>query len=180
MSDRAWETTESDVGYTCDGFDIISQTVRLPDGTEADFDYLSEQPSAVILPFDTEGRVVIIDEWRQAVERVNRGLPAGTLKDGEDKESGASRELREETGYRASSMEHLVTVEPANGFSDALFHYFVAEDCEPATDQELDVDETIDVGTADFDELVADVREGDLRDGRSAFALLYYALFEET
>jgi len=178
MTDQAWETKESEVGYSCDGFDIVSQTVELPDGTEAAFDYMAENPSAVVLPFDTDGRVVVIDEWRQAVERLNRGIPAGTLEGTEDREAGARRELREETGYRAGSMEHLVTVEPANGFSNALFHYFVAGECEPATGQELDTDETIDVRTTTFETLVEGVRDGTLRDGRTAFGVLYYALFE--
>lgn len=179
MSNRAWKIEESEVAYSCDGFNVISQQARLPDGTEAEFDYLEEQPSAVILPFDSDGQVVIIEEWRQAVERLNRGLPAGTLRDGEEPSEGARRELREETGYRASSLEHLVTVEPANGFSNALFHYFVATGCEPAADQQLDNDETIDVRTTTFDDLLPSVRTGELRDGRSAFAILYYALFRD-
>jgi len=178
MTEQAWKTKESEIGYSCDGFDIVSQTVELPDGTEAAFDYVAESPSVVVLPFDGEGRVVVIDEWRQAVERLNRGLPAGTLEDGEDREAGARRELREETGYRAGSIDHLVTVEPANGFSNALFHYFVASGCEPAADQHLDTDETIEVSTATFEELFGAVRDGELRDGRIAFAVLYYALFE--
>ena len=179
MADRRWETIDERIAYSCEGFDIVNETVALPDGTEAEFDYLTESESVVILPFTTEGEVVVIDEWRHAVKRQNRGFPAGSLEAGEDREQGARRELREETGYEAGEMAYLGGFEPANGFSDAYFHYFVAEDCERVSEQSLDTDETIEVSTARFDDLVDAVRAGELEDGRTVTAILHYALFEQ-
>ncbi len=173
-----WTTVDSERAYTCEGFDIISETVELPDGERAQFDYLDEDESVVVVPFTPGGRVVVIDEWRHAVGRVNRGLPAGTVEPGEDPGDAVGRELAEETGYRPGETEHMTTVEPANGFSNAVFHYYVARDCEPAAEQNLDVDETIEVSTATFEDLVEAVRADDLRDGRSAFGVLYYLLFD--
>jgi ADP-ribose pyrophosphatase len=180
MGDRSWETVEETVSYSCPGFEIITDTVRLPDGEETTFDYLSEGQSVVVLPFTPSGEAVVIEEWRQAVGRHNRGLPAGSLESGEDPETGVRRELREETGYEADSVEHLTTVEPANGFSDAIFHYYAAYDCEPTAEQDLDYNETITVDLTSFDALVAAVREDELRDGRTAFGVVYYALFEDS
>ena len=178
MDDLAWETLSTHTSYTCEGFDVVTDDVRLPDGTETDFDYLSEDDSVVILPFDADGNVVVIEEWRQAVGRVNRGLPAGTLEAGEDPATAAHRELAEETGHEAGDIEPLTTVEPANGFADSVFHYFVARGCEPTADQTLDYNESIRVDTAAFDDLREAARTDDLRDGRTMLAVLYYALFE--
>jgi len=178
MTGQSWETLGRTVAYSCEGFDIINDDVRLPDGERAEFDYLSEGESVVVLPFTREWEVVVIDEWRQAVKRHNRGLPAGGIESGEDTERAVRRELREETGYEADAVEHMTTVEPANGFSDAIFHYCVARGCTGTAEQDLDDNETIEVGTATLDGLVAAAREDDLRDGRSAFAVVYYALFE--
>lgn len=173
-----WQTLESEVAYCCDGFDVITEQVELPNGTRTDFDYLHEDESVVILPFTAGGDVVVIDEWRHAVRRVNRGLPAGTLESGEQPAEAVERELREETGYDAGSFQHLTTVEPANGFSNAVFHYYVAHDCEHAGEQHLDHNETIKPTTTQFEALVEATREGELRDGRSAFGVLYYLAFE--
>ncbi|ADD06230.1 NUDIX family hydrolase [Natrialba magadii ATCC 43099] len=177
----AWETTDREVAYTCPGFDIVNESVRLPDGTETDFDYLSEPSSVCILPFTPDGDVVCIDEWRQAVARVNRGLPVGgTEPDDTDLEAAARRELREETGYEADRMEPLVTVEPANGIADSVLHVFVAEDCQPTAEQELDHNESIRVEPVAFETVLESLLAGDIRDGRLALALSYYQLQEET
>ncbi|MHB9288055.1 NUDIX hydrolase [Halobacteriales archaeon Cl-PHB] len=178
MTGLPWETTGRRVSYTCDGFDVVTEDVRLPDGAAAEFDYVSEPPSVVVLPFTPYGKVVVIEEWRQAVDRLNRGLPAGTLEDGEDPDDAARRELTEETGYEAGELTHLTTVEPANGFSDAVFHYYVARKCEQTGEQALEADESISVDTTELDDLVAAAREGELRDGRTVFGILYYSLFE--
>lgn len=173
----AWETTDSAVDYSCPGFDVRRDEVVLPDRTTTDFHYVDEPPAVVVLPFTTAGSVVVIEEWRQAVGRVNRGLPAGgTEAEDDDLVAAAHRELTEETGYVAGSMESLVTAEPANGIANSVHHYFVARDCEPAAAQELDFNETIRPATVPYDDLLAAARRGDLRDGRTIIGLLQYEL----
>jgi ADP-ribose pyrophosphatase len=177
--DLEWETRSAETAYSCPGFDIVHEDVRLPDGTETDFDFLREGDSVVVLPLTDEGDVVVIEEWRQAVKRVNRALPAGSVEEGDaEPRAAVDRELREETGYEADSVEHLYTAEPANGYADSVFHYFLARGCTPTASQDLDFNESIRVETTDFDALLDAVREGDLRDGRSAVGIMYYALFE--
>ena len=180
MSDRdplAWETLESNTAYSCPGFDVVNERVRLPDGTETEFDSITEPAAVVVLGFTPGGKVVVIEEWRQAVERVNRGLPAGTVEPGEDIERAARREFEEETGYVAEEIERLTTVEPLNGLADSVHHHFVAHGCRPTGSQELDDNETIRVDTAEYDDLLRALANDDLRDGRSALCLLYYTRF---
>ncbi|MFC6733636.1 MULTISPECIES: NUDIX hydrolase [unclassified Haladaptatus] len=173
-----WETLASETAYTCPGFDVTHEDVRLPDGTETDFDFLSEPPAVVILPFTPEGDVVLIEEWRQAVKRVNRGIPAGTMEPADDDPAmAAHRELEEETGHEAARVEHLTTVEPANGIANAVHHYFVAYDCHPASEQKLDFNESIRVVTESYDDLLAAVGAGEIRDGRAVLGTLYYEQF---
>ena len=176
----AWETLDREVAYTCPGFDIVNESVRLPDGTETDYDYLSESASVCILPFTPDGDVVCIEEWRQAVDRINYGLPVGgTEPDDDDREAAARRELAEETGYEADRLEPLVTVEPANGIANSVLHLFVAYGCRPTAEQQLDHNESIRVSPTPFESLLETVRDGAVRDGRTVLAVSYYRLFED-
>jgi len=179
MSDELeWQTLGRETAYTCPGFDVVHEGVRLPGGTVTDYDFLSEPPAVVVLPFTDDGDVVVIEEWRQAVKRVNRGLPAGTVDPADDGlRAAAHRELAEETGYAAESVDHLVSVEPANGIADSVHHHFVAHGCTPDGEQELDHDESIRVDTTSYEALSTSVAAGDCRDGRAALAVTYYEAF---
>lgn len=170
-----WETIDSDIAYTCTGFDIRRDQVRLSDGTETEYDYLVDDESVVIIPFTPDDDLIVIDEWRQAVDRVNRGFPAGGVDpEDDDLAAAAHRELTEETGYVADSVEHLTTVEPANGITNAVHHYFVASDCVQNGEQRLDHDESIRVDTTTFDRLYARVLQNRVRDGRTVLGVLFY------
>ncbi|MFC4436685.1 MULTISPECIES: NUDIX hydrolase [Natrialbaceae] len=176
----AWETLDRRVAYTCPGFDVVNETVQLPDGTETDFDYLSEPASVCILPFTPDGDVVCIEEWRQAVSRISYGLPVGgTESEDDDLEAAARRELAEETGHEAERLEPLVTVEPANGIADAVLNFFVARGCCPTAEQQLDHNESIRVTKLELEELVDAIGNGDIRDGRTVLAISYYRLFAD-
>lgn len=183
----AWERRGREVVYECPGFEVVHEEVVLPDGSEAVFDYVSEPAAVVVVPFVDaepggdgsvgEAEVVVIEEWRQAVERVNRGLPAGSTEPDDDELGvAARRELREETGFEAGAVERVCVVEPANGLLDSVHHVFVATGCERVGEQELDHNESIRVATTTFGELLESVREGSVRDGRTHVAVLRYAL----
>ena len=173
-----WETRDTEIDYRCPGFDVRRDDVTLPDATETDYHYVEEVETVVVLPFRPGGdEVVLIEEWRQAVGRVNRGLPAGGVEPEEDDlERAARRELREETGYTAETIEHLCTTEPVNGIANSVHHTFVARGCEPAAEQELDHNESIRALTADYGDLVAAVRDGEISDGRTALAVSRHEL----
>ena len=184
----AWETTGTELEYDCPGFGVRRDDVRLPDGRETDYHYVDEPPAVVIVPLTDDGQVVTIEEWRQAVGRVNRGLPAGTVERAsepadasepwfdpdptyESVETAARRELTEETGYEADEIHRLTSVEPSNGVSQTVHHHVLATGCTPGSGQDLDDDETIRVTTTELAELRESVLAGEVRDGRTALAV---------
>ena len=128
--DLAWETLATDIAYSCPGFDIVHEDVVLPDGTETDFDFLREGDSVVVLPMTAEGEVVVIEEWRQAVKRVNRALPAGSMEASDDEPRAAvDRDGHDvvvyEADWRSGLVIHRVVAEHEIGASGKVARVFL-------------------------------------------------------
>ncbi len=157
--------------------------VTLPGGT-ADNPInrvLVAHPGAVvILPMIDEHHVVMIRNERYAVGQTLWELPAGTLEpDLESIEHCARRELIEETGYRAASIEKLVEFYSAPGFCTELLQVFIATQLEHVG-QDLDDCENISVEITPIKQVIQMIKDNAIRDAKTIATILYYHAFMET
>lgn len=131
-------------------------------------------PGAVlILPLLDDDRIVMIHNYRYAVERELLELPAGTIERGEPPETCAARELEEETGYRAASIESIGRFYTTPGFTDELMWCYVARGL-TRTQQDLDAGENIRPEIVRWADAIEWVRDGTIVDGKTIAALLHY------
>ncbi len=129
--------------------------------------------SAVILPLISDDELVVIHNFRPALDREIIEIPAGTLEPGEDPLACAMRELAEETGYRAGSMEPLVECWPTPGICDEKMRIFVARDL-TAGATNFDAGERIRVATMGYDAALRAIATGAIQDAKTIVALLLY------
>ncbi len=148
------------------------RTERLPHGVVEARDVVVHPGAAVIVPFLDDGRLLVLEQYRSTLGRFILEFPAGTLELGEDPEVAARRELEEETGYAATTMERLVDFFPAPGITDEHMHVFVARGLRP-TAQNLDAGECLEVRTRSLSELREQVRDGTICDGKTILAILH-------
>src|ERR671927_2039850 len=95
-----WERLSSDKLIETPYFALRSDRLRLPDGTVKDPYYVHERPdAAIVFPLTETGDVVLVRQYRPAIDKIELGLPAGLVEGGEEQEKAARRELLEETGY---------------------------------------------------------------------------------
>jgi ADP-ribose pyrophosphatase len=147
---------------------------RYPDGREHEIEVVRHPAVVVLIPVERDGRVVLIKQYRAAIERETWELPAGGIEPKEDADGAARRECEEEIGRVPHRIERLGEWYSTPGFCDELMIFYRVSDLrEPPADSpnKPDDDELIEPRLATIEEARAMVRRGDIVDLKSAFAL---------
>ena len=129
--------------------------------------------AGLVVPWLGTDRVVMVRNYRIAVDEHLLELPAGTLESGEDPQHAAARELEEETGYRPGRIRPLGEFYTSPGFADELMRVFVAEDLR-FVGQRLEPGERIEVETIRGRDVGAMIEDGRIRDGKTIAGLLMW------
>lgn len=168
--ERIW-TVRGEDRVIYDGWlKIHRRTYVLPDGRVAEWDMHAGGSSAAVLAVTPDGRLVMVRQFRPGPDRVVLTLPGGLIDPGETPQEAGARELREETGYSAESVELVVSA--IGSASPNHRHVLIARGCTPG--QHLELDDYEDCEPVVMD--VADVRR-ELRAGRmTGSEQVYFAL----
>lgn len=148
--------------------------VQIPNGNVAKWDYIHHNGAAAVVPVTKGGKILMVRQYRNALDRYTLEIPAGALN--EPAEPGincASRELEEETGYRSEDLEWLITIRTTVAFCNEKIDIFVAKNL-ILSEQNLDEDEFIDVKAYSMDELKNKIFTGEIEDSKTISALLAY------
>lgn len=146
------------------------ETVTLPNGTTVELEIVRHPGAAAIVPMKDPGTVVLVRQFRLAAGGFIYEIPAGKLHPGEDPRDCAAREIEEEIGYRAETIERLETFFTAPGFCDEVMHLFEATGL-IKTRQRLDHDEVLDVVEMPLADAIARIRDGTIRDAKTIVGL---------
>ena len=146
--------------------------IRLPMGVEGSFGIVKHPGASLAVPITAEGQVVVLRQYRFAVQARLLEFPAGTLEDGEDPLESMKRELGEEAGYSAARWDALGPMLPCPGYSDEVIHCFLARDLTtlenpPAGDDDEDL-EVLQMSPAELDARLSSGEEW--LDGKSVTA----------
>ena len=153
----------------------IYQDTVLANGHEAHWDFIHHDGAAAVLPVTSEGKILMVRQYRNALDRFTLEIPAGKLDEpDEPKIECAYRELEEETGFRTENMEYLISVNTTVAFCDEAIDIFVARNLIPSH-QHLDEDEVIDVEAWDLKDLEDMIYAGKISDGKTIAAIMAYA-----
>ena len=154
-------------------FSVRIDTIR-DDGKERQLDIVEHPGSFAIAAVPHDGHLVLVKQYRHAAGQALWEIPAGTAEPDEDCESGARRELREETGYTADSLERLCSVFPTPGYCTERVHIYAAFGLH-AGPQALEEDERIEVRTVSLDEAWKMQASEQIIDMKTVVALLWLA-----
>lgn len=161
MDDPGWQVAASSYIVDSPYLRIRRDRIVLPDGTVIDDYYVRESRGYVIVFALTPYReVVLVRQYKHGIGKVLLELVAGAIDEGEEPVQTAIRELKEETGYAAGSMEHVRSFVTDPTSANTIAHLFFAKDAYPSGAQDLDVTEDIAVELVPLERLRDLVREG--------------------
>lgn len=154
--------------------DIYSDVIETPDGHKANWDFIDHKGAAAVVPVLDDGRIIMVKQYRNALDRETIEIPAGGL-NGWDEPTikAAARELEEETGYKSDNLTKLISVVTAVAFCNEVIDVYVADNL-VKTSQHLDEDEFIDVESYSLEELKEMIFAGKIQDSKTISAILAY------
>jgi ADP-ribose pyrophosphatase len=158
--------------FTGKVFDVDRDRVKMPNGREITVDVIRHVASAVIVPVPEPGHVILIRQYRYAVNRWLWELPAGSVDDGETPEQAARRECHEEIGQLPDTVVRLGAMFPTPGYCDEeMFFFRVSGLAVPPHAAELDEDEDIEVHVFTLKTAREMVRRGEITDMKTVIGL---------
>lgn len=154
--------------------EIYEDTISLPDGRTEKWDLVDHVGAAAVVAVRNDGKLLMVRQWRNPNQQEMVEIPAGKL-DARDEptELAAARELEEETGYKAGSLQRLVVFRPTVAYSSERIDIYLATNLEKGV-QHLDDDEFLGVEAWDPEDVVRGIYDGSIEDGKTIAGVLAY------
>ena len=160
-SPAPWDIREEALHADCRIFQVVRQRLKHPhDSREGDFFVIRCADWVLALPVTTDGRLVLVRQFRFGVRSLSWEPPGGVLDPGENPLEAGIRETREETGYTGARARLIGVCSPNPAILGNTAHFALVEDCEPTHALELDENEEIETGLFTPAEVVAMVADG--------------------
>lgn len=151
--------------------DVRRLEVELPNGRRSVRDVVRHPGAAAVVALTETGKIVLVRQYRTAIDRVTVEIPAGKLNPGEDPLECAKRELHEETGFRAGRIRFLTSIVTSCGFCDEIIHIYLATHLE-FDGADPDDDEFVNVDLVPLGELIDAVLDGKIEDAKTVVGAL--------
>ena len=156
--------------YSGKVLNLYRDTVELPNGRTTELEILRHPGASAVVPLKDDGTVILIRQFRHAAGGFIYEIPAGKLDPQEDPRDCAARELEEEIGYRAGSLELLTSIWTAPGFTDEVIHIYKGTSLEFGK-QNLDQDEVLEIVEWSLEDAISKIQDGTIRDAKTIIGL---------
>lgn len=166
------------VVYTGKVFNTIVDEVEYESGNRGVREIAEHPGGAVVMPVLDEGRIVFVYQYRYPLKKKIYELPAGKLEPGEPPEVCARRELKEETGYEAGTLEKLTAIYTTPGFCTEKLHIFIARDLKDGKQQLEEGELGLSLKYISSRDAFEMVRRNEIVDAKTIIGLFFLEKFE--
>tara|TARA_Y100001001_G_C7864115_1_gene258809 strand:+ start:177 stop:704 length:528 start_codon:yes stop_codon:yes gene_type:complete len=124
-------------------FKTTQDRVKLPNGRETTLDVIRHPPSVILIPILDGEKIILVRQYRYAIDKWIWELPAGNVEPGETLDAAARRECVEETGQIPSTIKRVGTFFPIPGYCNEKMLFYLVTRLRPTESLKLDRDEIL-------------------------------------
>lgn len=165
------KTISSDRIYSGKTISLRLDTVELPNKGYKKREIVEHKGAVGIIAITPENKVILVRQYRKAIEKELWEIPAGKIEIGENPKDTAIRELKEETGYSADSIKLIHKFYTSAGFSNQKIYIYLAQNL-TSGEQKLDEDEFIKTEEFSLDEVYNMIYKNDIEDAKTSIGML--------
>ncbi len=165
------KTIKEELIYKGRVFNVYNNTVTLPDGREAPREFIEHNGGVCVLPVCDNGDVILVKQFRYGIRNTLIEIPAGKLEKGENHKECGLRELKEEIGATPKEFIYLGECLPTTAYLSERIHMYLAKGLS-FSEQHLDEDEFLEILRIPFEELLAKVISGEIKDAKTQIAVM--------
>ncbi len=178
MTPQPWKTLSTREIYRNPWIRLREDTAEMPNGKTTIYGVCEMNPCVGVLPFVDDEHVMMVRQYRYVFGEGHRWeMPTGGCKPGESPEAAAQRELTEEIGHRAGTLQHISTHYTSKSVCREVAHLFIARDLIRVTDDQITPDDTefLEVAVLPFADVLTMVLDSEIRDAMTVIAVLWAA-----
>lgn len=154
--------------------DYYRDTMEFENGNTEEWDTILHKGAAAVVAVREDGKLLMVRQYRNALERETIEIPAGGL-NGEDTKVAALRELKEETGYLAEDAKLISSIYTTVAFTNEKIDIYLATGLKNRGEQQLDENEYVNVEAYSLEELKKMIFECKIQDSKTICGIMIYA-----
>ncbi|AYD40580.1 NUDIX hydrolase [Clostridium fermenticellae] len=167
------KTIESKNIYSGKIINVNLHKVKLPNGREVKREIVNHPGGVAILAYKDSETILMVEQFRKPVEHMLLEIPAGKIEKGEKPEVCASRELEEETGYKAGKLKYLGKIVTSPGFCDECIYLYKAQELYKGSDGLQDEDEFINLRELNVKTVKNMIKDGMITDAKTVAIFMF-------
>lgn len=171
MKNLTEQTLSQEIKYKGRILNLRVDEVKLQDDTHSWREVIEHTGGVCVVAFDENDRLLMVRQFRYPFSEITWEIPAGKINAGEDPKECGARELLEETGYKAKTLESLGVLYPTPAYDSEIIRIYYAKDLTKA-EQNLDEGEFLCVERVDFEKALEMVMNGEIKDAKTQIAIL--------
>lgn len=168
-----YKLLKSEILYKGKVFDHQVDEIEYESGNKGIREIAIHPGGAVVVPVKDDGKIILVKQFRYPLQKTLIELPAGKLDKDEDPLICATRELEEETGYKAKEIKKLGQIYTAPGYCTEILHIYYAKGLTPGNHNREEGEHGMEILEISLNEIEKMIDQGDINDAKTIVGIHY-------